>query len=282
MSKKVIFGPTMKCSWLIVALLALFLVPSCSDDDGGSGVGSPGTATVMILIHDAPVDSLKEVWLTIGSLELIGGDDTTGPMILTDSLRMDLLALDSVSRLLTLAEVEPGSYAKLRLTISDPEFVTDGGVIIEASDIQLVANGKVDINFQGGLEFEADSTTVIILDLDLDSSIQINLTGSGKYILRPQIHVGSGGGGGGDGDEEIEIEEATILSIDVSAGSMQVESPGSASPLTILIAVDTEIKDHDGTLIGLDDLSVGMVVEIEGDLDSDTGVITATKIKVQS
>lgn len=263
---------------LAISVIAFLVLGACSDDDSSTGTQT-GTGLALILIHDAPVDSLKEVWLTVSSIRLIGGDaDTTGEMVLDEPLRLDFLSLDSVSRVLALAELEATSFSKIRLEVSDPEFLDKNDSIIGASEIQLVANGKVDLNFQGEVVIAPDEVTIIGLDLDVDSSIQVHQTGNGTYILHPQIKLDPAIESG----TAIEIEGATITSVDLGAGTLVVTSPGSDTPITIVTDESTEFKDSGGSSIQLADLSPGMVLEIEGLIDPDSGEITATEIKVTS
>jgi hypothetical protein len=266
---------------LLLALgsLLTFAVIGCSDDDSSTGSDNQGPGMALILIHDAPVDSLKEVWLTVSSVRLIGGDsDSADVTVLDEPLRLDFLSLDSVSRVLTLAEMEAQSFSKIRLEVSDPEFLDKDDNTIESEDIQLVANGKVDLNFQGEVVIAPDEVTLISVDLDVENSIQVNQTGNGKYILHPQFKLD----GAVDPGAKVEIEDGTLVSVDLATGELEIEVPGSTTPLVVATDSGTEFKDAAGDPIGLSDLVPGMMVDIEGHIDPDSSVITAEEVKIVS
>ncbi|HWO57582.1 MAG TPA: DUF4382 domain-containing protein [bacterium] len=265
---------------VVVLLIAAFAAAGCGDDD--NGVGNNGAQGKMVLLmHDAPVDDFKEVWLTVESVTMIGADADSaagGEVVLDNAVRMDFLALDSVAQVLAAAEVAAGSYSKIRFQVSDPEFVRDDDSVFAGEDIHLVANGHVDINTQGNLIVVGNEVTVISLDLDLDNSIQINQTGNGRYILRPQIFVD----GDTDGDAQIIIDGAVISSVDLGTGIVTVTTSGAESDTTITVLTDseTEILAVGGLAIPLASLLTGSTVDIVGTIDLETGVVTATSIQV--
>ena len=264
--------------WVTLSIiLCMAVATSGCGDDNPSGTQSDRDGLLMILIHDAPVDSLKEVWLSVHSVELIGADaDSTVQPTLLDTVRIDLKSLDSLTAVLAVAAVPSGTYSKIRLWVSDPEFVTDDGTVISKDDIKLVANGKVDINFQGPFFLEADSTSVISLDFDLDSSIQINLTGNGKYILRPQILVDAEN----VTSNNIVINGAVVSSVDSIAGELMVTPHGSSVSLTVKISSATIIEAGDGTAMTIGDIAVNDVVNVHGTLDASEGCLIAEDIVV--
>jgi len=262
------------------AILGLFLAVlsgACGSDPAGSD--GDGNGQALVLIHDAPIHDLKEVWLTVSSVRLIGADSlSNGEALLAEPLRIDFLSLDSVSRVLTLAEVEGQTFSKIRLEVSNPEFVDTNDVVIDASQIQLVANGKVDLNFQGPITIPPGAFTIISVDLDLENSIQVNQTGNGKYILHPQFKLDPAT----TAAIEIEIDSATIISIDAdSLGSTLVaETPGSAIPVTIGINASTEIQSLAGDPLEIAALVPGTSFRMEGYIDVNAGEIVATVITV--
>lgn len=263
-----------------VLLIAAFAAAGCGDDD--KGVGNNGAQGKMVLLmHDAPVDDFKEVWLTVESVTMIGADADSaagGEVVLDNAVRMDFLALDSIAQVLAAADVAAGAYSKIRLQVSDPEFVRDDDSVFAGEDIHLVANGHVDINTQGDLVVVGDEVTVISLDLDLDSSIQINQTGNGRYILRPQIFVD----GDADSDAQIIIDGAVVSSVDLGTGIVTVTTSGTESDATVTVLTDseTDVLAVGGLAIPLASLLVGSTVDIVGTIDMETGVVTATSIQV--
>lgn len=263
-----------------VAAAMIFAVTGCGDDDNGTG-GASQRGSMVLMMHDAPIDDMKEVWVTVESVTMIGADmdsSASGEVVLSESVRMDLLALDSTAQILAAADVQAGAYDKIRLQISDPEFVRNDDSVFTGSDIQLVANGHVDLNTQGDVFIVGNEVTVVSLDLDVENSVQINQTGNGRYILRPQIFVDTD-----VSDEEgIIISNATIVSIDLSTNQFTVSTSDSEAnvDISVITTQDTDIVTVGGAQLALASLLIGSTVDIVGTIDMDTGVVTATEVQV--
>lgn len=266
--------------WAAMAVLGITLfMGGCGDDDAVNNNGTQGQ--LILLMHDAPVDDFKEVWLTVESVRMIGADDdSTGPgdIILSTPVRMDFLELDSTAQILAAAGIDAGSYSKIRLEVSNPEFVRNDDSVFSGDDIKLVANGHVDINTQGDLFIVGNEVTVISLDLDVDNSIQINQTGNGRYILRPQIFVDNTM----EDEEGIIISGANITAVNLNTNVITVETSGTESDATLSVRTNgqTAIRDIAGPPIALSTLLIGSSINIVGTIDVDSGVVTATGIQV--
>ena len=260
--------------------VVVLVMAGCSDDD--NGVNNDGAqGRIVLLMHDAPVDDFKEVWLTVGSVTMIGADTdsgSSGEIVLSESIRMDFLALDSTAQILAAANIGTGTYSKIRLQVSNPEFVRDDDSVFSGDDIHLVANGHVDINTQGDVLIVGNEVTVVSLDLDLDNSIQINQTGNGRYILRPQIFVDNDM----EGEEGIIIDGAVITSVNLDTRIVTIETSGTESnaSLTVETNTQTEILAISGLPIELAALLVGSAIDIVGTIDVETGVVTASRIRI--
>lgn len=261
-----------------VAMTALALT-GCNDDDNGTG-GVSGEGSMVLVMHDAPVDDFKEAWVTVTSVTMISADDEggSGEIVLSDAVRMDLLSLDSAALVLAMADIDAGAYSKIRLQVSDPEFVRDDDSVFTGDDVKLVANGHVDLNTQGDVFIAADDITVVSLDVDLDNSVQINQTGNGRYILRPQIFVDNSA----SGEEGIIINNATITTLDVNTGAFMITTDNhqSSADLRIVTTIETDIVAANGLPLLLSTISVGSSVDIVGTINMETGVVTASRVKM--
>lgn len=260
--------------------LGIAAVTLAGCNDNGTG-GASGRGSMVLIMHDAPVDDFKEVWVTVESVTMIGADadsNASGEVVLSESVRMDLLTLDSTAQIIAAADVAAGSYSKIRLQVSDPEFVRNDDSVFMDEDILLVANGHVDINTQGDVFVVGEQVTVVSLDLDVNNSIQINQTGNGRYILRPQIFVDND-----MADEEgIVIRGATVTSINLSTGRLTLSTSQNVAAVDLMVSTtsETDILSVGGLPVGLVALSVGSTVDVVGTIDVDTGVVTASEIRV--
>ena len=260
--------------------LGIAAVTLAGCNDNGTG-GASGRGSMVLIMHDAPVDDFKEVWVTVESVTMIGADadsNASGEVVLSESVRMDLLTLDSTAQIIAAADVAAGSYSKIRLQVSDPEFVRNDDSVFMDEDIHLVADGHVDINTQGDVFVVGEQVTVVSLDLDVNNSIQINQTGNGRYILRPQIFVDND-----MADEEgIVIRGATVTSINLSTGRLTLSTSQNVAAVDLMVSTtsETDILSVGGLPVGLVALSVGSTVDVVGTIDVDTGVVTASEIRV--
>jgi hypothetical protein len=259
--------------------LALFAIGCNGDDSGNEGTSQNGS--MVLVMHDAPVDDFREVWVTVESVTMLGAEDdsnASGEVVLTEPIRMDLLALDSLAQVVAAVDVEAGAYSKIRLQISDPEFVRDDDSVFVGEDVKLVANGHVDLNTQGDVFVVEDAVTVVSLDVDLENSLQINQTGNERYILRPQIFVDNS-----VSDEEgIIIDGATITSIDLNTGEITLSTANTEANVDLVVETTntTSIKTAGGMPLALTALLVGANVDVIGTIDMETGVVTAAIVQV--
>ncbi|MBI5866839.1 MAG: DUF4382 domain-containing protein [candidate division Zixibacteria bacterium] len=265
---------------LICALAIAGLMPAgCSDKGTG---GTSGNGKVVMIMHDGPVSSMKHVWLTVESAMMIGSSayvgQGTGPIVLAQPVRMDFLALDSVARILAGANIAAGTYSKIRLQVSNPEFVLANDSVVSASDIQLVANGQVDLNPQSWIVIDNDSTTVVSLDLDLDNSIQVNTTGSGRFILRPQVMVDSDSAA----SMKSVILEGTVLSVNAAQSTLELQAAGGNSTVSVATSSQTQILAIGGLQVSLGSIQVGSQLSTTGRINVHTGVVTASRIQIAS
>lgn len=178
------------------ALVLLAFLAACGGGGSGDSVDNPPTptpqqvGTVGILITDGPTDQFAEINATITQISLFGG----GPerVIFSGETTLDLLALDSHSDLFALAsDVAPGTFNKIRLTLSELELVRrDGaGNVIERIRPQLPGNGKLDLSPRGSFSVAPGETLLVELDLDLEKSLHIVATGNDRVQFRPVIFV---------------------------------------------------------------------------------------------
>ncbi len=189
-----------------ITLLAIF-VSACGGGGGGSSAVSPSNtnsdsdsntvadpapvtpATVAVVITDASINDYDKALATITSIELLG--DSGHVQIFNGSETVDFLLLaDFVELFVVDGNVPPGDYDKIRLRLSNMTLVNvvDGGDDIE-THVDLVANGKVDLNPQGTFTLLPGQVVFISIDFELEKSLKLTETGKGKIKLRPVIFV---------------------------------------------------------------------------------------------
>ncbi len=159
---------------------------SSSNNGGAQGVSVPQVGSITILVGDSPLDGIDEVLIDIREIRLLGDD---GQVTITDGAPgvIDLLSLRNLTELIASDEVPAGEYSKIRILIDSLEIVeTDNPVAV---DVQLPANGKIDLNPQGAFEISPGEDLVVQIDFDLARSIKIVETGNSQYRFRPVVFI---------------------------------------------------------------------------------------------
>jgi hypothetical protein len=179
-----------------IALMTALLVGVAACDDAGTSV-SGDSATLKVLLTDAPSDYVAAAWVDIGAVQLVpgegDGEENEGGIItlVEDATEgyVDLLELQGTATAqLAELEIEAGTYSQLRLIVDSAEVelvdgyqFNDGGTsktLFVPSGAQTGiklnlegSNGEGD-GTAGGVEI-APGETVLVLDFDVNQSFVI-------------------------------------------------------------------------------------------------------------
>ncbi|MBX3397009.1 MAG: hypothetical protein KF841_16765 [Phycisphaerae bacterium] len=261
-----------------------------------------GIAGVVFTVHGRPIDGYREINLTVNSVELIG-DGEHGEIELMPPVRINLINPDFSEFLACISDAPVGSFNKLRLRVSEPEFVKSDDTVIGTEMIQLNANGKIDLNTQGDhFEILDDENQLIEFKLGpADNALKVTQTGNDKFILRTEVFVRASATISkpfiSEPGEIIEIRDDSISNnnnnnddSDNNNEDNDNQSDGPADrrliihasncELEVVILDDTEIVDSGDQPLTFEDLLEGDIVVIVGAYDVD-GVIIATKVVLQ-
>jgi hypothetical protein len=257
---------------VVLGLLALVGLPACGESGSGN---APAAGTVTLAMTDAPADELTALTVTIDSATLIGEDGPVSiPLPDGAPITLNILDLDGINQILATASVPAGRYAKLRLEIRDAT-VTWPDETVEP--VTIVANGKVDLNFQGHIEVLDGGSVTIQLDFSAEDSLKLTETGNGRLILRPQIFVNTGLAAGDPDNPLIDDLRGVVASVDAAARTFELRT-AAGSRVMIVVTGDTTFVSHDGEA-AFADLVPGLFVHVEGTLQSD-GRLVATIVHI--
>lgn len=231
---------------------------------------SSGKTLVKALLGDklnVDVNLIAEFDVTVTQISL----DTDGgsTAVFNGSLEVNLLDLTGVSQVITDAQIAPGTYTKIRLSIENPRMYLKAAPDVAITDIQITANGRLFVSQT--VEVPAGQVSLIVLDF---GGIHLVQQGNGGYTLTPQLAV------------NISVTNAqvtatgTITSNDTTAKSLVLDlgdsdltvKYGSAQ---IFLATDTTTPT--GTAA---DLAVGTSVQVDGLMQAD-GTVVADKVTIQ-
>jgi hypothetical protein len=255
---------------IALGLFTIFFVAAC----GESGTGGPAAGTVTLAMTDAPSDELEALTVTIESATLIGEPGQV-PIPLDDApITLNLLDLDGINLILATASVPAGTYSKLRLQISHatvtwPDETTE--------PVTIVADGKVDLNFQGVIEITDGGATTLQLDFSAEDSLKLTETGNGKLILRPQIFVTTGLAADHPDNPPIDDVAGIIASVDTDAHTFELRT-FAGTRVTVVVTETTRIVSHNGEA-SFADLRADLRVHVEGALDAQ-GRLVATAVHI--
>ena len=169
---------------LCTALICLFTILGCSDDET-----SPSTGTVAIHMTDAPaIEGVNAVNLNIIEVSIKSSGDQSDQgweVLRTDSMNVDLIHLQNgVFTTLATGRVASGPYQQVRLKLGAGSTVVVNGITHPLT---------VPSGMQSGLKLVGPFTVPggggVDVALDFDASRSIILTGSGTYMLKPVVHV---------------------------------------------------------------------------------------------
>jgi hypothetical protein len=267
-------------AWIVLAMT----LASCG---GGSSAPEqvnfqPGptatTATVAIVLTDAVADDYDHAFATITSVELLS--DGGHQQIFSGDETVDLLALRDTVQLFAVNEnVEPGTFSKIRVIASGLTLAVDNsdGSMTE-TDVDLVANGKIDLNPRGDFTIAAGEIVFVSLDWDMNESMKLTETGNGRTIMRPVVFVEIGtepafkeGLIRVTGEVELVAADFTVFRICPSDGAAQFP----VEPLLGTLCLDVMVNDKTG-LFGEDGLPVMVSDLTPGDLVTVLGVLRRT------
>jgi hypothetical protein len=171
------------------ALLLALLLAACDANDrdrprGQAGGAATPQARLSVVAVDAPprFDALSEVRVRIERLEAIGrvtsatgagGDDVTASL-LDEPRELELLRLrGGVTEALASADVPPGVYSALRLTLSRVDVSLDGTAFAtDDGDLTLVGEETV-VPLREPVLVDAGETAELLLDFDLARSLDV-------------------------------------------------------------------------------------------------------------
>jgi hypothetical protein len=175
------------------------------------------TGNLQIMVTDAPPDqNVTSIMITVESVEVhkaaaeqehkqeqereqvqgknqtqeqehSGANSTNGeagwlPLdMLAGNETFDLLQIQGIEQVVAIAELEPGNYTQIRMTISNVQVRLGDG------DLQDVVLPSGKLRFVRPFSIAEGQTTALLFDFDAEKSV--NISGSGKIIVNPVVKM---------------------------------------------------------------------------------------------
>ena len=174
--KKLVFYFIASVGVIAIVLVAFFALGNFPTNIAAA------TGTLIVSITDAPVD-LSKLEVTIDSMEVQSQSDSWTNIPFIDgvqSVRVDLLSLQSISQDLSTTQLPAGNYKKIRLHIRDATATYEDGT----TDILNVPSDKIDVIIL--FEIEENATTNVLIDMSADTA-SISNSHNLKPVLKATV-----------------------------------------------------------------------------------------------
>jgi hypothetical protein len=167
------------------------------------------TGTLQIMVTDAPPEEeVTSIMVTVESVEVHKAtaaqeqeqeqeqeqlannstnnstDEEAGWLpvnILAGNETFDLLQIQGIEEVLAIAELEPGKYTQIRMTVSNVQVRLGDGNLTDV----ILPSGK--LKFVRPFDIVEGQTTALLFDFDAEKSV--NVTGSGQIIVKPVVKL---------------------------------------------------------------------------------------------
>jgi len=160
---------------ILIVLCAALALAAGSCTSGRSG-------NFQLYMTDAPIVGLEHVYITFSQIEVRKDGEDVFTAILTEPKQVDLLLLRNKEEKILDIDLEPGTYAAIRLTVGAAQVVVNGQAWTLTIDPPKVVTVPVTFTVS------EDGTVKCVLDFDAAQSVTF---GGGSYGLTPVIVVKS-------------------------------------------------------------------------------------------
>jgi len=192
----------------VVVGLAGLLTLGCNGTNQSSSnqPTSAGSGSLAIFGGDAPLCGLASFVVTITNLTATPEDGGSPVSIIPPGkpITVDFAALMDFFTMLNLSSVNPGTYNKLTLTLSNPQLTVLDTTLtppkpVPVSNVTLT-NTTLTIPIHPPLNVTTNGTAALTLDFKLRRSLQTDQTGQITGMVNPVITASAQGPKNGDGE----------------------------------------------------------------------------------
>ena len=257
------------------------------DDDDHRFLLAGRSARVTTVTTDHPVDGVRELFVTIRIVSLVGADASIEPVFQCDvGRRIDLLSLrgDESSRLFDILSVRSlvptGAYVSAIVRIENPVITLDDGTIVPASDVELAANGVIQTDFAKPLSVGPGELAYLVVDFDVERSLSRE---TGRWKFRPLVLLDFAREPGTGEDDGRMFPPADLIGlvdgIDEASRSFQLVLPADRGSIPVDVVESALVLEDDFDLGNFESIENGDVVSLRGFLHT-TGELDAHSIVI--
>lgn len=145
-----------------------------------------GIGTIEVRVTDAPPEyEVSSVMVTVSEVKVqrAGAEEEEGGWIslgLTGTNPFDLLQIEGLEHVLSVAEVEAGDYSRIHLIIEKVDVTLEGEGEVAVMPVVVFSDA---FKFDHPFEVVADKITVLLFDFEVDRSVVVSE--EGKVTVKP-------------------------------------------------------------------------------------------------
>lgn len=253
---------------LVVLMFALVVLAGCgSSSSNHNGGSNPLNAALQVNVGDDPSDRVAALLVNINSVTLTNASGAT-VSVLGSPTSVEFMHLMGALQSLSLVNVPQDTYTKATIAIASATVAYLSPINGQLTQVTITGPWNVDVNLNPSLTVSNGSVT---LNLHLDVEHSVSIDGSGNVLFTPKFTSEMfHGGSGGDHDRQhggLDHLTGTVKSI--SGNSFVLTMMQSSQAVTVNTDSHTEFE-HIG---GIGALTVGMIVMVDADLQSDGSLL---------
>ncbi len=261
-------GPLAERIGLVVLLLVLIGLAGCGGSSSSHNSGSnPASAALQVNVGDDPSDRVAALLVNINSVILTNSTGGT-VSVLASPTAVEFMHLMGALQSLSLVNVPQGTYTKATITIASATVTYLSPVTGQLVQQTITGPWNVDVNFNPPLAVSSGSVT---LNLHLDVEHSVSIDGGGNILFAPKFtsEMFHGGSGGDHDRQHGGLDHMTGSVTSISGSSFVLTMMQSSRAVTVNTDSQTEFE-HIG---GIGALTVGMIVMVDADLQSDGSLL---------
>jgi len=252
-------------SLTVFTIFLVLVIAGCGSS--GSKTTTTNSGQLMVTMGDAPSDRIIAFGLTVNSMTLVGGGN---PTVISTATPIEFVRNAGTFQPLVTAKLSAGTFTGATIMVSNPKVVaidttTHTPVMLTAA----LSTTTVNVTFNSPLTI-ASGTVEADFDLDLANSVTINGT---TATINPIFHVSTKIVHDQDQDDFKDVHGAVVS---VSSPNFTVASREMAQMFTFATDGNTTFQG----VTGLSQLSAGMIVEVDAQMQSD-GTLLAKRVEVE-
>ena len=123
---------------------------------------------------------MTKILITVSEIQVQSSGDEPWLTVVSGPVEFDLVEIQGVEQILGEAELDPGRYGQIRLTVEKAEVTVQGNTVsarVPSDKLKIV----------GGFDLVAGQTTILTLDFDAEKSVVI--AGPRNVLIKPTVKL---------------------------------------------------------------------------------------------